>query len=409
MNENSRQTMDRQPPARWKEILVVFVICFAATLAIRSRTLLFGPSSPQWNEPIDHFKYEYVAEHPLGSFHIQPTCWRIGVPLLVRLLPFSTYRSFDLLGILFLGLTGGLIYLWLLAIPRPRDEAILGVIMFYALGPAVKLLLFSVESPDPASYFFIVLALYAIYRENDWLCACALAAGMFTKETLIIVVPLHYTLKAKGLWDLPRLKRTAWVALPAICVFIGIRTYIPAWNNRPDYVQSLPFIYTQVSAGDVDYTLKNGFLGVLRTYRDISPINLLRLFTWGSLGLHLFAPFFSLRKNGNVFLRWAPYWLVVLGTLLMALNADRRLGSLFPVLIVAGLNGIGALADRLGASISDFQIVFLIQFLLVLLKKDVYVVPFDLGAAAFVASLCWLVAKSGRMRERTAAPVLIRE
>src|SRR5579863_3497139 len=161
------KTADSKPRVHWSEALLVFFLCFAVTVAIRYRTELFGPADPHWNDPIDHFKYEYIAEHPLGSFHIQPSCWRIGVPLLVRLLPFSTYRSFELLGILFLGLTGGLIYLWLRAIPSPRDEAILGVLMFYSLGPAVKLLIRDVESPDPASYFFIALAIYAIYREND--------------------------------------------------------------------------------------------------------------------------------------------------------------------------------------------------------------------------------------------------
>jgi hypothetical protein len=386
---------DSTPKTGWSEVLLVFILCFAATAAIRYRTELFGPADPHWNDPIDHFKYEYIAEHPLGSFHIQPACWRIGVPILVHLLPFSTYRSFDLLGILFLSLTGGLIYLWLLAIPRPRNEAILGVLMFYSLGPAVKLLLRGVESPDPASYFFTVLALYAIYLENDLLCAFSLAAGMFAKETLAVVVPLHYTLKAASLWDVPRLKRSVRVALPAICVFFAVRILIPAWNDRDDYVSSLPNVYTQVATGDVRYTLWSGFHAVLRAYQGISAINLVRVFTWGSLGIHLFLPFFAPRKNREVLLRWAPYWLTILATLLIALNPDRRLGSLFPVLIVAGLNGVRVLAVLLGAGISDFYIVFLLQLGLVLLKKDVTVVPFDLGAAAFIASLCWLVTRAG--------------
>ena len=165
--------------ARLPEILLVFVLCFLATLTLRFRTEMFGPASAHWNDPIDHWKYEYIAEHSLGSFHIQPTCWRIGVPLLAHILPFSTYRSFDVLTIVFFSLSGGLVYLWLMAIPRPRDEAILGVLMFYSLGAAVKVVLSGVESPDPASYCFILLALYAIYSEQDYLCAAALALGMF--------------------------------------------------------------------------------------------------------------------------------------------------------------------------------------------------------------------------------------
>ena len=314
---------------------------------------------------------------------------------MVRMLPFSTYRSYDLLAILFLSLSGGFIYLWLLAMPLPREEAILGVLMFYALGPAVKAVLWGVETPNPAGYFFTILALYAIYKDNDYLCAAALALGIACKETLAVVIPLHYTLKAAGLWDFKRLRRSVLVAAPAVCVFAAIRILIPAWNDRDDYVRSLPFIYTQVSAGLVKYDLLTAFKGTMSAYRGESVINLLRLFTWGSLGIHLFLPFFAWRENKNVWLRWSPFWIPTLGTLLIALNADTRLASLFPVLLVTGLNGVRNLARRLAVNIEDFYVVFLVQIALLLLKKDVSIVPFDLEAAAFLASLCWLTARSG--------------
>jgi hypothetical protein len=390
------------------EILVVFSLCLLATLALLYRTALFGPGSAAWNDPVDHWKYEYIADHPLGTFHIQPTCWRIGVPLLTRLLPFSTYRNFEILTILFFALTGVVIYFWLLAIPRPRVEAILGVLLFYSLGSAVKLVLWSVETPDPASYFFTVLALYAIYTDRDYLCAIALAAGMFSKETLAVVAPLHYTLKATRLVDASRLKRSLLVVAPAICVLVGIRILIPAWNDRADYVNSLPFIYTQVSAGDVKFNVVIGFHGVLRSYRGMRPIELLRLFTWGSLGIQMFLPFFNIRDNLLVLLRWAPYWVAVVGSLLVALNADRRVGSLFPVLIVMGLNGLSALARRLRLPLRDFQAVFLLQFGLLLLNKDVPLVPFDLVAAAFLGGLCWLMARNDPAGGVLSSPIIQR-
>src|SRR5581483_9039798 len=300
---------------------------------------VFSPNHSAWSEPVDHWKYEYVAEHPIGSFHIQPICWRLGVPLLVRILPFSMYRNFEVVGISAFALCGLMVYLWILAIPRPRTDAVLGVMMFYAMGAAVKLVLWTAEGPDAASYFFILLALYAIYKENDWLCAAALAIGMFTKETLVIVIPLHYTLKAAQLIDFRRALRTMLVGAPAIAVYIGLRLAIPAWNDNDAYVQSLPFRYTQVSAGMVKYDLATAFRGTMQVYRSMPPIDLLRLFTWGSLGIFLFLPLFAPKENRVLLLRWTPYWLGVCATLLIALNADRRVGSLFPVLIVMGLAG----------------------------------------------------------------------
>lgn len=386
-----------------KRIFLVFFCCLAATLMIQFRTDLFGPGSDLWNGPYDHWKYEYLAEHALGNFHIQPTCWRIGVPLLVRLMPFTTYRSFELLNILFYALSGCAIYFWLLAASRPRDEAILGVLMFYSMGTVVKMSLFAVETPDPASYFFTVLAIYAIYSDNDYLCAASLALGMFTKETLMVVIPLHYSLKATRLWDVPRIRRSLLVALPALFVFAGIRILIPAWNDHADYVRSLPSQYTQVMAGDVKNDVWTAFQGVLRAYRGTRAIDLVRLFTWGSLGMILFLPFFDIRRNRILLLRWAPYWVPVVGSLLIALNPDRRVGSLFPMLIPAGLNGIRALAERLEATPRDFQVIFLFQFALLLLNKSTLVVPFDLVAAVFLAGLCWLVA---RAQYRCSAPAI---
>ncbi|MBV9612921.1 MAG: hypothetical protein JO091_10635, partial [Acidobacteriaceae bacterium] len=370
----------------------------STTLALRLRTDVLSPNTKGWDLPTDHHKYMYIAEHAIGSFHIQPACWRIGAPLLTRALPFSTYRSFDVLSVLFLSLCGLMIYLWLRAVPRPHAEAMLGVILFYSLGAASKLLLQGVVSPDPASYFFILVALYAIYKGNDFLCAAALALGVLTKETVALAGPLFYSLKATRLWDASRFKRFLLVFAPCVCILVAVRILIPAWNDRDDYVQSLPFIYTQVSAGQVKYDLKTAFLGTIDTYRAVTSINLVRLFSYGSLGLQLFLPFFALGPNKQVLLRWAPYWIPILASLLIALNADRRLGSLFPVLIVMGLNGVGQLGAKLNAGMADFCVIFSLQLLLLLLSKDVQIVPFDLAAAVFLLSLAWLVA---RERQRT--------
>jgi hypothetical protein len=144
-------------------------------------------------------------------------------------------------------------------------------------------------------------------------------------------------------------------------------------------------------AGDVKNDVYTAFLGVLRAYQGWPAIQLVRFLTWGSLGLMCFLPFFAWRENKNLFLRWVPYWGTILATLLIALNGDRRVGSLFPVLIVTSLNGLNVLARRLHVRIEDFYVVFLVQFALLLLKRDVPIVPFDLAAAAFLVTLCWLL------------------
>lgn len=398
MVSSSMHLLGEGKGSSYKAILAVLALCFLITIAIRVRTDVIHPGGPHWDDPYDHHKYLYVAQHPLGSFHIQPTCWRIGVPLTTRLLPFSTYRSFDVLSIVFLALTGGMIYVWILAIPRAPDEALLGVFLFYSMGAASKILVQGVTSPDPESYFFILLGLYAIYKGYDWLFVLSLAIGVVAKETVLLIAPLYYSLKAQKLWDWPRIKRTIIVCLPGVCILAAIHILIPAWNDRPDYVASLPVTLTQVSGGYTKYDLKTAFFGTVNFgfYHELSTINLLRLFTYGSLGIQLFLPFFAPRQNKEALIRWAPYWVPTLASLLFALNPDRRLGSLFPVLIIMGLNGIQVLAERLNATVRQFTALFAFLTALLLLKKDTPIVPFDLVAAVFLAGLCWLAVRNSR-------------
>jgi hypothetical protein len=375
----------------------VFLLCFVITLGLRFRTDTMHPGGPHWDEPADHHKYLYIAQHPIGSFHIQPTCWRIGVPILAKVLPFGTYRNFDILSVVFVALTGCMIYLWLCAMGHEPPFALVGVLMYYSLGGAAKMLLAGITMPDPASYFFLLLALYAIYRDNDWLCAAALAIGVLSKETVILAGPLYYTLKAVSLWDPARFKRCIIVAAPAVCVLVGVRLLIPAWNDRDDYVASLPFIYTQVSAGMVKYDLLTAFRGTMDVYRQITPVNLFRIFTYGILGIHFFLPFFAPRTNRVGALRWAPYWVPVMASMLIALNPDRRISSLFPVLIALGLNGLRALARIL--HLDAVHIAALFAILLVLLaKKNIGIVPFDFAAAVFLCWLAWAVARYERLK-----------
>lgn len=382
----------------------VFLLCFLITLGLRFRTETMHPGGPHWDEPADHHKYLYIAEHPIGSFHIQPTCWRIGVPILAKVLPFGIYRNFDVLSVLFVGLSGCVLYLWLLAMGHEPPYAVVGVLMYYSLGGAAKMLLGAVTMPDPASYFFLLLALYAIYRDNDWLCAAALAIGVVTKETVILAGPLYYTLKAGSFWDPARFKRCVIVAAPAVCVLIGIRILIPAWNDRDEYVASLPFIYTQVSAGMVKYDLGTAFRGTMSVYSQVTAVNLFRLFTYGILGIQFFLPLFAPRTNREPLLRWAPYWIPVLASMLIALNPDRRISSLFPVLIVLGLNGIRTLASILHLDAMHVGVLFAILVAL-LAKQNINVVPFDFAAAVFLCWLAWAVARYQRLK---AAPPIRR-
>jgi hypothetical protein len=378
---------------RRRRAFAVLIFSILITITLRLRCDPLHPGGPHWDEPTDHHKYIYMAEHPVGSFHIQPMCWRIGVPLLARALPLSTYRSFDVLSVTFLALCGPVLYLWVLALPTSENKAFLAVLMFYSMGGVSKLLLSNVATPDPASYFFILAILYAMQKDKLLLCAILVALGVTAKETVLLTVPLYYTLKCRKLWDPRYFLRVLTVGAVGVCALITIRTLIPAWNDRPEYVRSLPSIYTEVAFGEAKYDLKAAFHGTINEYRKETPIDLVRIFTYGSLGILFFLPLFAPSANQTVLIRWLPYWLPVLASLLIAVNPDRRVSSLFPVLIVAGLNGIKTLQDRLTLRDRDLVALFSVLLALLLLKKNVPILPFDLSAATFLVWLSWVVGR----------------
>src|SRR5262249_51528713 len=139
--------------------------------------------------------------------------------------------------------------------------------------------------------------------------------------------------------------------------------------------------------GQASYDLMDGLRGNWEVYRQMSPINVLRLFTFGSMGLLMFLPFLDLKRNKEVLLRWLPYVGMVAASLLIALNADRRIGSCFPVLILAGIYGLEEFSKSTRIPVEWWQMAFLLQFALLLLKRDVVNNPFDLVAAVFLLTL----------------------
>ncbi|MCC6392555.1 MAG: hypothetical protein IT167_18285 [Bryobacterales bacterium] len=351
-----------------------------------------------------------MAEHPLGSFHINPPCWRIAVPFLVGLLPLPTVTAYKVQALVFVTATGVLLFLFLhRAAGYCPTEAFLGLILYYAYGPATKLLIQGPYSPDPASFTILVCALWCLYLRKDMLLAVILAAGVAVKETTVLVIPLIYTIRANRLADLKLLLRTACVAAPALAVLFTIRSLIPAFNGVDDYVSQLGPALTQVHLGITKFDHDSYFLDaiqrVLRFRFQQTPINIVRDLTFGSIGLLFVLPFFALVpkrtthslpdhhtpsaccSNRELLLRFLPFLAGCLLGWLVALNSDRRFAYAFPFLIVLSLNGIRTLALALGINSRWFIPVFLLQYIFNLLQPHTTTVPFDLAAAAFLVCL----------------------
>ena len=346
----------------------------------------------------------YMAEHPLGSFHIAPPAWRIAVPLLVRVLPLDTLTAFRIQTLMFLICTGVLLYYTLLAAGYPGTEALLGLIMFWSYGAATKLLLGEPYTPDPASFALSLAALYFLFKDHDLLLATALAAGVCVKETSVLVIPLVYTIRARQLFDVRLMVRTILVALPSLVILVAIRDWIAPYNDVPSYIEQLGTQLTQVQLG----TTRFGFMDSLRLVTHFrlqdTAVNNFRDLTFGNVGLLWLLPFFAMRSpappgdfqdtnrlsarsNFSLALRFAPFLALTYFGWFMALNADRRFAFAFPFWIMMSLNGVRSLAASWEINIEWFIPIFLFQYFLNLLQPRTPSVPVDIALGMFLLTL----------------------
>jgi hypothetical protein len=387
----------------WVRGLLLTLFCIIMAMILLSRTHVLTPQSPEWAAPYDHHKYVYMAEHPVGRFHIAPPCWRIAAPLLVRELPFNTLIGFRVQTFAFLVATAVLLHYVLLAAGYPELEAFLGVLMFWSYGAATKLLLANPYSPDPASFAVSLAALYLLLKNRDILLAVTLVLGAIVKETIVLIIPLVYTIRASRGIDLRLLMRTAFIGSPALLVLVVLRLWIPPYNDVESYVRQMGPQLTQVHLGTATF----GFLDALHRVTAArlleTPVNIARDLTYRSVGILWILPFFALRsirpcsvpnrseiaRSSNLMLlvRFLPFLALTYLGYFMALNVDRRFTYAFPFWIMMSLNGVRSLASSWNIHIVWFLPIFLFQYILNLIQPLTAAVPVDIAVGALLITL----------------------
>src|SRR3954451_8215970 len=118
---------------RWREGGTVAAVSAGLVLALLLRTNLITAASARFALPLDHRKYAYMAAGHVGTFHIAPFCWRIGVPLLAQVLPFGLQDNFLLIAACSLWASGVLVYSIARAGGRQAHTAWLAFLLFASL------------------------------------------------------------------------------------------------------------------------------------------------------------------------------------------------------------------------------------------------------------------------------------
>ncbi|MBV9310761.1 MAG: hypothetical protein JOZ73_08010 [Solirubrobacterales bacterium] len=214
--------------------LAVGLLCLAAVGI--ADALLRHERAPSGDEPF----YLRMANHP-GAAHSFPYAYRVAVPLLVHALPFSHAFSFQLLALLAIAASGGVLYALLREFDVSTRLATAFALAFVLSPNLLVVLLRNGRSIDPATTLVMVLGCYLIVRRQKVWLALTIVVGVAVKETSLFLIPFAYAVWADSLVDRRVLRDVALIAVAPIALFIALRTSISAIGNQyvPGYGGSL--------------------------------------------------------------------------------------------------------------------------------------------------------------------------
>jgi hypothetical protein len=183
--------------------------------------------------------YERMATHP-GAAHNFPYAYRIGVPWLVHVLPFSHATSFTLIALLAIGASAGALYA--LLDQFDIDPALAtGLCVGFALSPVLLAALPRYgRDIDPVSVLVMILGTLFIVRRRRAALAITMLLGVTVRESTLFLIPFAYAVWAERLFDLDALRDTVVTALLPVLAYVVIRTSIaaPGRQFEPGYTGS---------------------------------------------------------------------------------------------------------------------------------------------------------------------------
>ncbi len=363
---------------RLKELFLVasMALLFMTVLLLTTPRLTYPQRALQTRG--DHRAYIRMTLEPPGEYRLPPYCWRVMVPYVAKILPFGIERNFLFIAFVSVWLTGVSMYYLAKLLDFSRSEAFVGMLLFFTLMYATKWLIADFWLPDGLAHLLIVWAIYFIIARKDISFVLLLALGVLVKENALFVTPLYYTLNARKLIDLRLLARTVLLVTPAIAVLVAVRIGIPS-SHSYDYLERLRRI-----GGERLDTL--GPSTIVESY-------LLRTF---GVAVSLL-PFFAIRRNLSLALRFSPFILLVYSQLLFATNTERLLVLAFPAMILMALHGVREICKVTNTQAITFAFLVWALMALNLHYRPRSPAPIELQALLLVIFLAYTVQFSHRL------------
>jgi len=329
-------------------IVLAGLISTGLAVALLLRTDLRTYDHPDFFKPADHHKYIYMATHSLGDFRIAPFCWRIGLPLLIQVLPFKVQSGFLLVTLLSIGGTGLVLWSLIKSMGYSDLESLFAILLYFSIPWGPKYQLYDFWLPDALSLLIVSLVFYFTVRQKPWLVGVILGLGVLVKEAVIFATPLVYTLQARRIVDVSQLRKTLPVVLLPILLLIIVRAVIPARNHDPNYLASLPPELSQVQRGTAEYSLIYLLNNIAKERIEQASLRELYRWTIGSFGLlPVFLGLLGVFKNPNLALRLSPFILLSSCQPLFAVNVQRLVVLASPAVVLLAIVGAEKMIEHL--------------------------------------------------------------
>ena len=268
---------------------------------------------------------------PISSGH---QVYRVLVPYLARLIPdiptalFTPGRSLDrmsvaalkfaIVNLFFLVATSVALYYLIRGFGLSYAQGIVGSLLFLSLTGVVRA--GGLPLADTAYFFFLLLAIVAVQRQNLWLLVAATAIGVFAKDLVLLAIP--FVLLAP--FGVSRRLRLFSGVVPALVIHLALRLWLARSEN--DIYSSGEFLRLTGAAVRYLFTLNA----------------MARLFMAFGL-LWIPCAYAILRRQlPSVLARWSWFIpiLFVSMVVLGATNISRHMIAAFPVVIPLALVGL---------------------------------------------------------------------
>jgi hypothetical protein len=185
--------------------------------------------------------YERMATHP-GGPHNFPYAYRVAVPWLVHVLPFSHATSFTALALICSAAAAGALYALLMEFDIEPWLAV-GLCVGFALSPALVVVLpRHGRSVDPASILVLMLGCLFIVRRQQVALALTMLIGVSVRESTLFLIPLAYAVWAERLIDPRALRDTALAAVMPVAAYAVLRSSVQAVGRQYEPGYSGPFL-----------------------------------------------------------------------------------------------------------------------------------------------------------------------